>query len=108
MVQISKFAAALATASFLSSVIAHPGESHDHARVRRDIRKRDVLAATAKRSLEACSNTLKARQLDDRAITRRSAKLADLRVKRGITLMLQTFLAGTWLLLRSLKLTPTT
>lgn len=85
MVQISKFAAALATASIFGSVIAHPGESHSRTQVRRDIKKRDAIAATAKRGLEACSNTLKARQLDERAIARRSAKLADLRAKRGIS-----------------------
>lgn len=85
MVQISKFAAALATASLIGSAIAHPGESHDHTKVRRDIKKRDAIALTAKRGLQACQNTLKARELDERAIARRSAKLADLRAKRGIT-----------------------
>lgn len=85
MVQISKFAAALATASLWSSAVAHPGEKHDHAKVKRDILRRDAVAATAKRGLSACQNSLKARELDERAIARRSAKLADLRAKRGIS-----------------------
>jgi protocatechuate 3,4-dioxygenase beta subunit len=85
MVYITKFVAALATASFVSSVVAHPGESHSRTQVRRDIVKRDAIALKAKRGLEACSNTLKARELDQRAVARRAAKADKLRAVRGIS-----------------------
>jgi predicted DNA-binding ArsR family transcriptional regulator len=68
MVCISNIVAALATASIIGSAVAHPGETLNRTQIGRDIMKRDALA------LEACSNTLKARQLDERAIARRSAK----------------------------------
>ncbi|KAF8858221.1 aromatic compound dioxygenase [Acephala macrosclerotiorum] len=84
MVQISNIITSLATASLIGTTLAHPGETHSRTQVRRDILKRDALAAKAKRGLDACSNTLKARQLDERAITRRSAKADKLRAERGI------------------------
>jgi hypothetical protein len=83
MVCTSNIVAALATASIIGSAVAHPGETYTRTQIRRDIMKRDALAPEAKRGLEACSNTLKARQLDERAIARRSAKADKLRAARG-------------------------
>jgi hypothetical protein len=74
MVCISNIVAALATASIIGSAVAHLGETLNRTQIGRDIMKRDALALKAKWGLEACSNTLKARQLDERAIARRSAK----------------------------------
>lgn len=76
MVQISLLAAALATASLFPSTIAHPGEVHTRAEVNHEIIKREILATNAKRSLEKCFNTEGAIALDQRAVARRSAKLA--------------------------------
>lgn len=85
MVFINKIVAALATSSAIGSAVAHPGEVHSHSQIRREITKRNDVAAFAKRGLNACSGTLAARQLDDRAIARRSAKFDKLRAARGIS-----------------------
>lgn len=67
-----------------SVVNAHPGEVHDILSIREDIKVRDILATQHKRSLAACANTLKARELTTRAVTRRAAKAEKLRAARGI------------------------
>jgi hypothetical protein len=85
MVCISNIVAALATASIIGSAAAHPGEIYTRTQIRRDIKKCDALALKAKRGLEACSNTLEARQFDERAIAHRSAKADKLRAARGIS-----------------------
>lgn len=85
MVFINKLVAALATSSAIGAAVAHPGESHSRTQVRRDILKRNDIATHAKRGLDACSGTLAARQLDERAIARRSAKFEKLRAARGIS-----------------------
>lgn len=84
MVQFTTILPSFAIASLLTTALAHPGETHSRTQIRRDITKRDALAAKAKRGLDACSNTLKARQLDARAIARRSAKFDKLRAARGM------------------------
>jgi len=85
MVCISNIVAALASASIIGSAVARPGETHSRTQISRDIKKRGALALKAKRGLEACSNTLKARQLDEQAIARRSAKADKFRTARGIS-----------------------
>ncbi|KAF2759166.1 aromatic compound dioxygenase, partial [Pseudovirgaria hyperparasitica] len=65
---------------------AHPGEVHDHAQVKREIQVRDHLASKAARSLGNCAGTIKARALEQRAITRRAATAERLRKARGITM----------------------
>ncbi|KAF2092201.1 aromatic compound dioxygenase [Saccharata proteae CBS 121410] len=85
MVYFPKIAGAVAAAALSASVIAHPGEHHDHDEVKRTIAARDHHAANAKRSLDACSNSLKHRELAARNVARRSQLVKDLRQKRGIT-----------------------
>ena len=50
MVNFSTFTAAVAAASLISSVVAHPGEHHDRAQVKREIEIRDSLASKAAHS----------------------------------------------------------
>ncbi|RMD42460.1 hypothetical protein DV735_g2672, partial [Chaetothyriales sp. CBS 134920] len=69
----------------IAPVASHPGEVHNVARVKRDIAARNHHAAAGKRSLDRCSNSLKARQLESRNIARRAKTTRDLRAKRGIT-----------------------
>lgn len=85
MVFIPNFVTALAVLSVVGSTVAHPGEDHHAAKIKRDLKKLDVLAGHAKRSLGKCSDTLKARALNERALNRRAAIAQDLREKRGIT-----------------------
>jgi hypothetical protein len=84
MVFISKIAGAVAVACLASSVVAHPGEHHDAAHMKREIRARNQLADAAKRSLDTCSGSLKARQANSRSIARRAEIARDLRAKRNI------------------------
>ncbi|CAG8049148.1 unnamed protein product [Penicillium nalgiovense] len=84
MVQLSKFLA-VAAACLAAPAIAHPGEKHDPHVVKREIHARDVMAAHAKRSLNACENSFHARELNKRSIARRSQTVKKLRQKRGIT-----------------------
>lgn len=79
-----KLTSLLAAASAICLVSAHPGEIHDAIQVRREIELRDSLAIQHKRSLASCSNTLKHRSLETRAINRREAKLQQLRAARGL------------------------
>jgi hypothetical protein len=81
----SIFSGAIAATSLISSVVAHPGEKHDHAKIKRDIDVRGMRAAAAKRSLGACENSLKHRDLMQRSMSRRAAALNKLRQKRGIS-----------------------
>lgn len=67
-----------------SVVTAHPGEVHDMATVRSEIELRNSLATMHKRSLAACSNSLKARALNERSIARRAEKAKTLRAARGL------------------------
>lgn len=84
MVHLSKLLA-VAAACLAAPAIAHPGEKHDPHVVKREIHARDVMAAHAKRSLNACENTSQARELNKRSIARRSQTVKKLRQKRGIT-----------------------
>jgi hypothetical protein len=76
--------AAVATC-LIGSVAAHPGEKHDHAKIKREISARGLRAAAAKRSLADCQDTLKHRSLMRRSEARRANTLDALREKRGIT-----------------------
>ncbi|KAF1997618.1 aromatic compound dioxygenase [Amniculicola lignicola CBS 123094] len=75
---------ALAVSSLASFAVAHPGEKHDMDHVKRQIDARQLRAAASKRSLANCQNSLKHRELMQRAIARRAATLNQLREKRGI------------------------
>ncbi|KNG44409.1 aromatic compound dioxygenase [Stemphylium lycopersici] len=76
---------AAAAGSLISTVAAHPGEKHDHAKIEREISVRGLRAAAAKRSLADCQDTLKHRSLMRRSEARRANALDSLREKRGIT-----------------------
>jgi len=75
---------AAAASSLFGMAAAHPGEHHDMAHVKRQIDARQLHAAAAKRSLGACQNSVKHRDLMGRSMTRRSQVLNELREKRGI------------------------
>ena len=72
MANFSTFTA-VAAASLISSVVPHPGEHHDHARVKREIEIRDNLTSKAARLLRKCARTVKARALEQHTIVRRAA-----------------------------------
>jgi hypothetical protein len=74
-----------AAASLINTVIAHPGEKHNHVKIKREIEVRGLRAAAAKRSLAGCQDTLKHRSLMRRSEARRANTLDALREKRGIT-----------------------
>ncbi|KAI4609316.1 hypothetical protein J4E80_008565 [Alternaria sp. BMP 0032] len=76
---------AAAATSLFSTVLAHPGETHDHAKIKREIKARGLRAAAAKRSLAGCQDTLKHRSLMQRSEERRANTMDELRRKRGIT-----------------------
>ena len=85
MVQLLNGVYFLIVISVLASIsIAHPGEHHDHHHVKAEIAKRNLLSSTSKRSLEACSGTLAARNLAKRAVARRTAKAESLRKARSL------------------------
>ncbi|KAL4808057.1 Intradiol ring-cleavage dioxygenase [Aspergillus unguis] len=68
-----------------SLALAHPGEKHDHAALKREIHARDVQAIRARQSLDTCSNSAEAVALNERSIARRAKKTQELRKARGIT-----------------------
>jgi protocatechuate 3,4-dioxygenase beta subunit len=84
MVLFSAFTAAVVAASLLNSAIAHPGEHHDAAEVKREIDIRDHVTTHAARSLASCAGSVKARGLEQRAISRRRTTAEMLRAKRGL------------------------
>lgn len=84
MVYFSKIASAVAAACIVGSAVAHPGEHHDHAQVKREIRARDQMAAAAKRSLDTCSGSLKHREVAARSVKRRAEAVREARQKRNI------------------------
>lgn len=84
MVYFSKLATAVAAVCLASSVLAHPGEHHDHAAVKREVVARNQMASAAKRSIDSCSNSLKHRELNARSIARREETLHSIRKARGI------------------------
>ncbi|TVY80418.1 hypothetical protein LSUE1_G007111 [Lachnellula suecica] len=74
----------LASISYIQSAAAHPGEVHDPIHVKREIETRNALATQHKRSLGLCSNSMKARGLNEGSIARRAAKAEKLRAARGL------------------------
>ncbi|KAK0103904.1 hypothetical protein ONS96_005012 [Cadophora gregata f. sp. sojae] len=84
MVYFPKLVGAVAAVCFASTIIAHPGEHHDHAEIKRQVKARDQMATAAKRSLDTCSSSLKHRELTARSLARRAEVLNELRQKRGI------------------------
>lgn len=84
MVQFSLLASAAVAAFSAQSVVAHPGEVHDHLAVKREIRERDAYGSYIARSLEKCKRSEKTRALQQRAVARRSAAAQNLRKRSGI------------------------
>ena len=84
MVYFSKLAGAVAAACTIGSAVAHPGEHHDAHHLKREISARGQMADAAKRSIDSCSGSLKARNVADRSTARRAETLRNLREKRGI------------------------
>jgi hypothetical protein len=76
---------ALAASAIIGLAAAHPGEKHDHAKIKREIDVRGMRAAAAKRSLGACQNTIESRQLMQRSVQRRAKVVNELRQKRSIS-----------------------
>lgn len=85
MVQISKITGALTAAALFASAGAHPGETHQHDVVKRQIAAREHLASHSKRALDNCANSPRSKQLKARSIARRAQVAQELRQKRGIT-----------------------
>lgn len=83
MVQFTKIAAL--AAACVSPALAHPGEKHDPAKIKREIVAREHWAHMGKRSLDACSNTESARRFAARNRERRARIARELREKKGIT-----------------------
>ncbi|KAK4506066.1 hypothetical protein PRZ48_004031 [Zasmidium cellare] len=83
MVQLTTLAAL--AAACVSPALAHPGEKHDPAKIKREIVAREHWAHVGKRSLDACSNTESARRFAARNRERRARTVQELREKRGIT-----------------------
>ena len=75
---------AIAASSLIGGAVAHPGEKHGMAHVKRQIDVRQLRAAAAKRSLDSCQDSLEHRSLMQRSHARRSEALSALRQKRGI------------------------
>lgn len=75
---------ALAVTTMASLSAAHPGEKHHLQDVKRQVDTMHSMASHAKRSLDACSSTLKHRELMQRSEERRSQIVQNLRRKRGI------------------------
>lgn len=84
MVSFHKIASAITLAACLGSAVAHPGEHHDHEDIQRQVRVRDRMASTAKRSIDSCSNSLKHREVSSRSLARRAAIAKELRQRRNI------------------------
>lgn len=84
MVRVTSFLAAAAALAPGISVVAHPGETHSHEDIAREIAVRDKVAALGQRSLASCSNSASVQRMKARNIERRANKLQELRRKRGI------------------------
>lgn len=86
MVAVSILTTSLALQMLLATgSLAHPGEQHDHAKLRRDISFRDMHAAHGARALAQCSNSNVARDVKKRSVQRRADKVRALREARGLS-----------------------
>ncbi|KAH6987108.1 Intradiol ring-cleavage dioxygenase [Ilyonectria destructans] len=63
---------------------AHPGESHSHHHMKREIAARDNAAVVGRRALNTCSDGAGAKAMKRRAVERRAQKVRDLRKRMGI------------------------
>ncbi|KPM41413.1 hypothetical protein AK830_g5138 [Neonectria ditissima] len=72
------------TALAVSLATAHPGESHNHEHMKREIRARDNAALVGRQSLTSCSDSIGAKAMKARAVERRAKKVRELRQRAGI------------------------
>jgi hypothetical protein len=84
MVQLSKILGAIVATCMIGGAYSHPGEKHETAVIKRQVQTRNILAASAKRSLDSCSNSTVYGGLHARNIARRAKVTRELRKKRGI------------------------
>ncbi|KAG9191606.1 hypothetical protein G6011_10340 [Alternaria panax] len=92
LVNFASILTSAAAATFLvGTVAAHPGEKHDHVKIKREIDARGMRTAAAKRSLAECQDTFKHHSLMRSAEERRANTLDALRHKRGITAKSQKY-----------------
>ncbi|KAF1814403.1 aromatic compound dioxygenase [Eremomyces bilateralis CBS 781.70] len=63
---------------------AHPGEEHNHAAIRREVKHLQTFASRSTKLLEKCSNNPSARALRERALSRRLATAQSLQGARSI------------------------
>jgi hypothetical protein len=82
MVAITKITGAIALLA--SCATAHPGESHSHDHMKREIVAREHHAKVGQRSLSACANSSSAKRLKARNIQRRNEAVKSLRQKRDL------------------------
>jgi hypothetical protein len=78
------FSSLLTAVTLTSTILAHPGEHHDHAAIKREIVARNQMANAAARSIGSCSGSLKARDVQARSIARRTQVMHDLRKRQNI------------------------
>jgi hypothetical protein len=74
----------LAIAALAGYAVAHPGEEHDEAHIKRELVARDNAARIGARSLGSCSNSAGAQALKRRSIQRRADAVSVIRQERGI------------------------
>jgi hypothetical protein len=88
MAPLSTFVAALALAYGLCGTLtaAHPGEPHKDGRIiSREMKRAADIAEYQKRQLDLCMDKKHARELNERAVTRRQATAEKLRAERGLS-----------------------
>ncbi|EMR69911.1 hypothetical protein MGN70_005628 [Eutypa lata] len=75
---------AVILAGLLGDVLAHPGETHDTEKRRRDLEQNNVAIQHAKRTVAQCSGSETGQKLAKKGAARRAAKAQELREKRGL------------------------
>lgn len=84
---------AVTLAGLLGDVLAHPGETHDTEKRRRDLEQNNVAIQHAKRTVAQCSGSETGQKLAKKGAARRAAKAQELREKRGLEYCENKFLA---------------
>jgi len=84
MAPFKALTAALAAASLLGGVLAHPGEEYSAEKIKRSIEARDIAQANAARATRNCKGSAVRAAVQARAAARRSIAAQLLREKRGI------------------------
>lgn len=71
-------------AGLLGGALAHPGETHNAEKRKRDLEANNVAIQHAKRAVAECAGSETGRQMAKKAALRRAAKAQELREKRGL------------------------